>query len=143
LGTVEYRKLFAQHESGVRARARLEETIGALALDNRYSPFLAKCFAEKPGHVEICKKFLRAAAAAYNKKARLGERVTQYEIQVWHWDFRSHPLDANYGHLTDRFVFEINTGRALRQRDLAARSGPDAAPPLPPATATGGDGVAR
>ena len=37
-GKVEYRKVFAQHESGVSSRTRLEETIGAIALDNRYSP---------------------------------------------------------------------------------------------------------
>ena len=42
---------------------------------------------------------------------------SQYEIQIWHWDFLSQPFDANYGSLTDRFIFEINTGRALRERN--------------------------
>ena len=51
----------------------------------------------------ICKKFLSAAASAYNKKAQPGERVTQYEIQVWNWDFRSYPFDPNYGNLTRPF----------------------------------------
>jgi len=129
-GKVEYRKVFAQHESGVSFRARLEETIGALALDNRYSPHLDKCFGEQPGDVEICKKFLSAAAAAYNKKAQPGERVTQYEIQVWIWDFLSYPFDPNYGKLTDRFVFEINIGRSLREKTLEDRSVTDTAPPL-------------
>src|SRR5262249_39062754 len=35
-GTVEYLRVFAQRESGVSSPARLEETIGALALDARY-----------------------------------------------------------------------------------------------------------
>jgi len=129
-GTVEYRKVLAQYDSGVSSRARLEDTIGAIALDNRYSPFLDKCFEERPSDVEICKKFLRAAAFAYNKKAQPGQRVTQYEIQVWNWDFLSHPFDPNYGNLTDRFVFEINTGRALREMKVDDRSGTDSAPPL-------------
>jgi predicted DCC family thiol-disulfide oxidoreductase YuxK len=127
-GTVKYQKVFAQRESGVSSRARLEETIGALALDSRYSPHIEKCFGERPGDVEICKKFLSAAAAAYNKKAHPGERVTQYEIQMWSWDFLSYPSDPNYGKLTDRFTLEINTGRTLREKKLADRSVTDTAP---------------
>jgi len=131
-GKVQYRKVFAQHESGVNSRARLEDTIGALALDGRYAPHLEKCFGEQPGDVELCKKFLSAAAAAYNKKAQPGERVTQYEIQVWIWDFRSYPFDPNYGKLTDRFAFEINTGRALREKTLEDRSVTNSTPPPEP-----------
>jgi predicted DCC family thiol-disulfide oxidoreductase YuxK len=142
-GKVQYRKVFAQHESGVSSRARLEETIGALALDGRYLPHLEKCFGEQPGDVEICKKFLSAAAAAYNKKAQPGERVTQYEIQVWIWDFLSYPSDPNYGKLTDRFAFEINTGRALREKTLEDRSVTDTAPLLEPHAVKDGDGMVR
>jgi predicted DCC family thiol-disulfide oxidoreductase YuxK len=142
-GKVEYPKVFAQHESGVSSRARLEDTIGAIALDGRYRPHLEKCFGERPGDVEICKKFLSAAASAYNKKAQLGERVTQYEIQVWNWDFRSYPFDPNYGELTDRFVFEINTGRTLREQKLDDQSVKDYAPPLEPQAVKDGAGVAR
>jgi len=121
-GQVGYLKVFAQHESGVSSRARFEDTIGALALDNRYVPHIKKCFRGQPGHIEICKKFLSAAAAAYNKKAQPGERVTQYEIQVWTWDFLAYPSDPNYGKLTDRFAFEINTGRTLREKKGSVRS---------------------
>jgi predicted DCC family thiol-disulfide oxidoreductase YuxK len=142
-GKVEYPKVFAQYGSEVSSRARFEDTIGALALDSRYALFLWKCFEEEPSVVEICKKFLSAAATAYNKKAQPGERVTQYEIQVWTWDFRSYPSDANYGKLTDRFVFEINTGRALREKKLEDRSVTDSAPPLEPQAVKDGDGVAR
>jgi hypothetical protein len=142
-GKVQYRKVFAQHESGVSSRARLEDTIGALALDNRYAAHLDKCFGEHPGDVELCKKFLSAAAAAYNKKAQPGERVTQYEIQIWIWDFLSYPFDPNYGNLTDRFAFEINTGRALREKTLEDRSVTDTAPLLEPHAVKDGDGMVR
>ena len=142
-GNVEYRKVFAQFESGVSSRARLEDTIGAIALDSRYTPFLHRCFQARPEDVEICKTFLRAAASAYNKKVQPGERVTQYEIQVWHWDFRSYPFDPNYGRLTDRFVLEINTGRTLRETIFADHSLTGSAPPLVPDTVKAGEGVAR
>jgi hypothetical protein len=142
-GKVEYRKVFAQYESGVSSRARLEDTIGALALDSRYSIFLWQCFEEKPSDVEICKKFLSAAASAYNKKAQPDERVTHYDIQLWTWDFRSYPFDPNYGKLTDRFVFEINTGRALREKTLEDRSVTDPAPLLEPHAEKDDNGVVR
>jgi predicted DCC family thiol-disulfide oxidoreductase YuxK len=142
-GTVEYRKIFAQHESGVRSRARLEETIGALAWDARYSRFLGKCFQDRPEDVAVCKKFLSAAAAAYNKKAQPGDRVTQYEIEVWSWDFNSHPFDPDYGDLTDRFVFEINTGTALRGMTVEDRSRAGSATPLAPDAGKDVAGVGR
>jgi hypothetical protein len=138
-GNVEYKKVFAQHESGVISRARLEDTIGALALDARYSRHIQKCFSKQPGDVEICKTFLSAAAAAYNKKAQPNARITQYEIQVWIWDFLSHPSDPNYGKLTDRFTLEINTGRALREKKLEDRSVKDTAPLLEPHAVKVGD----
>jgi predicted DCC family thiol-disulfide oxidoreductase YuxK len=142
-GKATYKKVFAQYESGLSSRARLDETIGALALDQRYSPFIQKCFGERPGDVEICKKFLGAAAAAYNKKVQPGERLTRYEIQVWTWDFLAYPFDPNYGNLTDRFIFEIDTAKAWREKKPEDHMVTDSAPPPEPHTAKGGDGVAR
>jgi hypothetical protein len=142
-GKVEYRKVLAQYESGVRSPARLEETIGALAWDARYNRFLGKCFQDRPEEVAICKKFLSAAAAAYNKKAQPGKRITQYEIQIWTWDFRSYPSDPNYGHLISNFVLEINTGRVLQQQALEDRSVTDAVPPVGPHGVKDGNGGGR
>ena len=59
---------------------------------------------------------LGVAAATYNKKTPLGKRVTQYDIQNWTWDFLSHPSDPNYGELSDRFAFDINTGKVEREK---------------------------
>ena len=107
-GKIEYKRVFARYESGETSPARLEDGIGALALDNRYSPALEMCIEQKtPADVEICRKFLTANAAAYNRKARPGRKITAYELQVWTWDFRSNPGDTNYGTLTKRFIFEV------------------------------------
>ena len=107
-GKVEYMKVLARYESGETSAARLEDGIGALALDSRYRPALEMCLEQKkPRDAEICKKFLTAEATAYNRKARPGRKITAYELQVWIWDFRSNPGDTNYGELTERFTFEI------------------------------------
>ncbi len=107
-GKVEYHKVLARYESGEISLARLEEGIGALALDGRYSATLERCIAQRmPTDAEVCRKFLTAEARAYNRKARPGRRVKAYEIEVWTWDFLSNPKDPHYGNLTKRFIFEI------------------------------------
>jgi predicted DCC family thiol-disulfide oxidoreductase YuxK len=106
-GSITYRKVLARYESGVTLPARLEDTIGALALDNRYSPLLQKCFGQ-PSDIEICKEFLNTAGSVYNKKARPGGKITHYEIQRWTWDFRANPLDPQHGDLVERFVHQTN-----------------------------------
>jgi hypothetical protein len=105
-GKVTYLKVFAQYESGQTARARLEDTIGAVAYDGRYWPAIQKCFG-KTSDVEICKKFLAAAASAYNRKAPPDGKITQYQIEKWIWDFLSHPPDPQYGNLVERFILDI------------------------------------
>ena len=136
-GKIEYVKVFARRESGLTSHARFEDTIGALALDARYSPHVDNCFGERPTGVETCKKFLAAASSAYNKKAQPGERVTQYELQLWRWDFLSYPSDPNYGKLAERLAFEINTGKTLREKKLEDRSVADTALPLAPQAVKG------
>lgn len=99
-------KVFARDESGVISPARLEDAIGALSYDGRYSRVIQKCFGQ-PTDVNVCKKFLTASASAYDKKAPPGGKVTQYEIQKWIWDFRKNPSDPQYGNLADRFILQI------------------------------------
>ena len=112
-GKITYKKVLARYESGVTASARIEDTIGAFALDNRYSPLLRKCFGQ-PDDIYICRKFLSAAGSVYNQKARPGEKITHYEIQEWTWDFRTDPLDPQHGILVQRFVHEIDRGRLTK-----------------------------
>jgi predicted DCC family thiol-disulfide oxidoreductase YuxK len=106
-GKIEYHKVLARYESGVTSPARLEDGIGALAFDGRYSPFLEQCFGE-PSDINTCKKFLTAEASVYNKKGRPGGKITHYEIQLWSWDFRANPLDPHHGNLVKRFVHQTN-----------------------------------
>src|SRR5215467_9057823 len=77
---------------------------------------------KKPKDAEVCKKFLRAEATAYNAKTRPEKRVKAYEIQVWLWDFRSNPGDPNYGNMTKRFIFELSERAQLGRLDLFTRA---------------------
>jgi predicted DCC family thiol-disulfide oxidoreductase YuxK len=106
-GRITYKKVLARHESGLTFPARIEDTIGALAFDQRYAPFLDKCFGQA-SDIHICTKFLNVAASVYNEKARPGGKITHYEIQQWTWDFRAHPLDPQHGNLVGRFVHQAN-----------------------------------
>jgi len=121
-GKVTYLKVLARYESGVTSRARLEDAVGALSLDARYSGVIEKCFGPE-AEVEVCKKFLTVAGSGYNRKARPGGKIIQYQIEKWAWDFRSHPSDPYYGNLVDRFIHEIKSGGDFKERGLKVAVG--------------------
>ncbi len=102
-----YYKVLARRESGDISRAPIEEAIGAMA-DSRYRRVLQMAF--EPEKVFICEKFLYACGLAYNYKAPSGQKITEFEIQKWVWDFNAHPSDPNHGDIADRFVFSMNKG---------------------------------
>lgn len=104
-GDVTYYKILAHHESGVISHADLDRAIGAMN-NGRYKRVLRRyCF--NPKKVDLCQKYLSASASVYNSKAAPGEKVTQFEIQKWIWNFLSNPSGPEQGKLKDRFVFEI------------------------------------
>ena len=121
-GRIAYHKVVARFESGEAGPLRLEEGIRALRFDGRYNPYLSMCFGEpyrRPASgptapAEVCRQFLEASAAAYNRTARPGRRINQVEIQLWEWDFRSHPEDPQHGRPVDRFTLDISPGRLPR-----------------------------
>src|SRR4029079_16749475 len=84
--------------------------IGAVALDGRYSVTVDKCFGSAAADVSTCEKFLAATASAYNAHISPGNRLTQYEIQTWTWDYVSNPRDPQYGHLEKRFIVDVTSG---------------------------------
>jgi predicted DCC family thiol-disulfide oxidoreductase YuxK len=116
-GKVTYLKVLARYESGMTARARLEDAVGAMRFDARYSRVIDKCF-RSGVEVAACKKFLTVAGSGYNRKARPGGKIIQYQIEKWAWDFRSHPRDSNYGNPVDRFIHEIKSGGDFNERDV-------------------------
>jgi predicted DCC family thiol-disulfide oxidoreductase YuxK len=105
-GVIYYFKVLAHHESGAVSPARLQEAIKA-----RSGRVVRGCVGPKQlEDVDICEKYLHATASAHNKKARPGEKITKYEIQIWEWNFRSNPSDPNHGNVIRRLIFEINAG---------------------------------
>jgi predicted DCC family thiol-disulfide oxidoreductase YuxK len=105
-GTITYYKVMGHYDSGRISGVRLEEGVGALALDARYSIALDKCFGGA-ADVSVCEKFFIASAAAYNLHRWPGNRLTRYEIQTWKWDFVSNPRDPHYGQLAKRFIVDV------------------------------------
>ena len=143
-GVITYLKNMAHDESGAVYPASFEEYMGVLSHNARFERVLGHCMTQKqPKDVDICKKFMHAAASAHDKTAHHGEKVTKYEIQIWTWDFRSYPFDPNHGKVTERFIVDVNTGQALRKKPLEDCSGTDSGPPLEPHAVNDGDGVVR
>jgi len=116
-GQVTYWKVLGRQPSGAMIPVHLEDAIGALRWDGRYSTRLMQCFDgqmnEKGQLVSkdlgICKKFLSVSGVVYNKKSLPDRKITHLEIQQWLWDFRSHPSDPEHGKLMDRVIVEIES----------------------------------
>ncbi len=107
---VTYFKTIGHRESGAISPIYLEDSLGAVSINSRYESLFDFCFSDKPRDLEICKKTFSVLGSAYNKKTPPGEKVTQYEIQRWTWDFVSNPQDPNYGTLDARMIFDISSG---------------------------------
>jgi predicted DCC family thiol-disulfide oxidoreductase YuxK len=111
---VTYFKTLGHRESGVIAPIHLEDSLGAVSINSRYEPLFELCFSKEPRDLEACKRTLNVLGIAYNKKTPPGEKVLQYEIQRWKWDFVANPQDSHYGTLDARIVFDMTSGSIIR-----------------------------
>lgn len=105
-GMVRYFKVLAHNQSGVTVRAYPEKIIPAL-YDTRYRRVLKACFSKEPKTVNICNKLLNTIGSVHNKKASVSEKIEQFEIQLWDWNFRANPTDPKYGDLVNRHIHKI------------------------------------
>ena len=111
-GVIKYTKVLAHYESGEISPAPIfRHGIGSLYrhFQAKCSPLcrgvVRKCFT--PFKSRICRKYMIALGSAYNSNARPGEKIEQIEIQEWRSDFRSNPLDPEYGNLVGRVTVDL------------------------------------
>jgi predicted DCC family thiol-disulfide oxidoreductase YuxK len=114
-GKIKYYKVLGHYDSGEISIVRLEDGIGAIALDSRYSVAIDKCFGGL-ADVPVCEKFLIANGSAYNVRRRPGNRLTHYEIQAWMWDFLSSPHDPHFGQLQKRVIIDVTRGGRVDEK---------------------------
>ena len=125
-GEITYYKVLGHLASGAVVPIRLEEAIGALGWDARYTPHLKKCFGgvldEKAGMVnrdlDVCHKFLTASGVAYNKKTAPDRMISQLEIQQWFWDVRASHFDPEHGKVTDRVLVKIEPSSLAARKQV-------------------------
>ena len=101
--SVMYYKVLGHWKSGQVRPFRLEDTLGAMAINSRYEPLFDLCFG-KPTEVSLCKKTLAILTSAYNRKVPPNEALADIEIQRWTWDYIANPNDPAYGNLDASFV---------------------------------------
>ena len=92
------------------------------SFNGRYSVHLESCFGD-PAEEEICRKFLAASLAAYNRKSRPHDRLIGYEVHKVVWDYHVSPDDPMYGRIAERYALTAGgSSSRLRQE-------PDKPPP--------------
>jgi hypothetical protein len=124
-GKITYYKVFGRQTSGALVPVRLEDAVGALRWDGRYTRVLKQCFGgvndEKNYLItrdfDICRKFLTVSGVVYNKKSPPDRKITHLEIQEWVWGFRSNPFDPEYGTVTDHVIVEIEPVSAAAKKE--------------------------
>jgi predicted DCC family thiol-disulfide oxidoreductase YuxK len=106
-GRVTYIRVEGRDASGVPMAVRIEDGIGALALDARYMGALDMCFSSGDA-ARTCQAFLAANGNAANRGPRRGVRtVAKYDVQKWTWDFLNDPASREHGQLVRRVLVDV------------------------------------
>src|SRR5262245_37455923 len=100
--TVVYYRVIGEYRSGERKPARLEDGVAAFRFNARYMQLVEDCFGG-PAEKEICRKYLTANIAAYNKRVSPEQGLVGYEIDKLTWDFHVSD-DPGHGQVADRYV---------------------------------------
>jgi hypothetical protein len=103
-GVILYDKVLAHYASGAIARAPIEQCLGAMA-DSRYRRVLAMTWDER--HQQVSQEFFQTCGARWNHHAAAGERILQFEVQRWQWDFQAQPQHATHGELLSRRLYAV------------------------------------
>jgi len=100
---VTYYRVLGERESGERSRVRIEDAVPLLSFNGRYVVHLESCFGD-PAEEQICRRFLTASLAAYNRKSRPHDRLIGYEVDKVIWDYHVSPDDPMHGRIVERFA---------------------------------------
>jgi hypothetical protein len=103
-GVILYDKVVAHYASGAIARAPIEQCLGAMA-DSRYRRVLAMTWDER--QQQVSQEFFQRCGVRWNQRAAAGERIAQFEVQRWQWDFRAQPQHATHGELLSRRLYAV------------------------------------
>ncbi len=118
-----YYRAYAVRASGHRSKGAFNKAVGVMAINSRYRPVMWKCFGS-PDNVEICRSFLRASGEAYNRRTPADQRIVQFEIQQWNWDYVQYPGDLSRAVLASQIVVDMprveESPRVARQDRNAA-----------------------
>lgn len=104
-----YYKVLARGASGEASKALFDRAMGMYATNGRYRQLLWCCF-QSADEVQRAQHFFQAIGAAYNRKSKPKEQITQLEVQLWTCPF-SEPKNSS---LSKRFVVDLDFARASR-----------------------------
>ena len=103
-GVFTYRKVFIKHESGKISRTYLEDSVGAMT-NSRYRAVTDFCF--EPEKIDVCNRFFATVGSVYNSKINPNDKAVSFELQLWEWDFLSHPNDSEHGQIVKKHISQV------------------------------------
>jgi hypothetical protein len=105
---VTYPRVYSVNASGERREARLGEAIGVMK-GSRYRKMLRQ--ARKPEKQELVQAFFEVCARRANHGLPPDERVVEYQVERWRWNYREFPGGPEHAERTGLHTYPV-TGAA-------------------------------
>ena len=110
-GVVTYVRATAHYQDGRIARADFDRWIGAMA-DSRYRMVIGNAFGTLQERA-LCDEFLATSMQAGNRFLTDGKRISDFEVQLWEWDFAANPGDPSHGRVVDTYQYQGKASRSV------------------------------
>jgi predicted DCC family thiol-disulfide oxidoreductase YuxK len=110
---VTYPRVYSVNASGERREARLGEAIGVMK-GSRYRKMLRQ--ARKPEKQDLVQAFFEACARRANHGLPPDERIVEYRVENWRWNYRKFPEGPEHAERTGLHVYPV-TGAAAGATD--------------------------
>lgn len=101
---VTYSRVYSVHASGDRREARLGEAIGVMQA-SRYRKMLRQ--AQKPKHQGLARDFFEVCARHANRGLPPEERIVEYQVEAWRWNYRKYPEGPQHAQRLSLHVFPV------------------------------------
>jgi predicted DCC family thiol-disulfide oxidoreductase YuxK len=106
---VTFSRLYSVDASGRRREARLGDAIGVMKA-SRYRKMLRQ--AQKPEYQDLVQAFFEACARRANHRLPPAERITEYQVEFWRWNYRRYPEGPQHAERLELRVFPVRGAAA-------------------------------
>ena len=80
--------------------------------DSRYRMVIGNAFGTLQERA-LCDEFLATSMQAGNRFLTDVKRTSDFEVQLWEWDFAANPGDPSHGRVVDTYQYQGKASRSV------------------------------